>query len=193
MFYRSMRGSVRVLTALAVMAVGCTSAVQAKPYVVDIAASSIGFAGTHADNPFNGKITGFTADVDFDPAALDKSHIKAEFELATAATGNAMYDGTLPQADWFDVAQWPKATFVSRKILANDDGSYTASGDLTIRNITKPIDLKFTLSDLAKAPVTATGKLEIDRLAYDIGRKSDPKAEWVSQTITVDVKLVATP
>lgn len=166
----------------------------AAEYSVDTKASKITFSGTHADNPFSGSFGEWTALVTFDPADLGASKIVATFNTASAKTGNSMYDGTLPQADWFDVKTHPQATFTTTAITAKPDGSgYSAAGDLTIRGITKPVQFDFTLSDLAQSPVTAKGSFTLNRLDFDIGKKSDAPAEWVGRDITVSIDITATP
>ena len=165
---------------------------NAAVYNVDYAASSVSFSGTHADNPFTGKFEKWAAEIDFDPAHLDTSHIKTEFDLSTAKTGNAMYDGTLPEADWFNIKEFPKAEFVSKTIKENVDKSYEVTGDLTIRNITHPVTFHFTLSDLTKLPVKAKGEAVIDRLSYDLGKKSDASAEWVGKEVKINIEITAT-
>lgn len=164
---------------------------HAKPYVVDTAASTISFSGTHAGKPFEGKFNDWHATVDFDPRQLEKSKIEASFKLESAKTGNAMFDGTLPTADWFDVKNTPTATFASTSITQERDGAYKAQGTLTLRGQTVPISLLFTLSDIIKSPITASATLTIDRLAFGIGKQSDPKAEWVSQVIGIKMNIVA--
>lgn len=160
-------------------------------YTIDPAASHVKFAGEHAGTKFEGTFKEWTAEVSFDPAALEASRLKATFKPASASTGNKMYDGTLPSADWFDVANHPEATFVSKTITTGEGGAYVASGDLTIRGITHPATFTFTVSDVAKSPVTAKGSFVIDRLSYDLGKKSDATAEWVSKDITVTLEIVA--
>lgn len=166
---------------------------QAADYAVDYPLSTVTFSGQHAETDFTGRFDKWTAEISFDPADLAKSHIKATFDMTSAATGNAMYDGTLPEDDWFKVKEFPEGTFTSTEIRQNADQSYTATGDLTIRGITHKADLVFSLSDPAKPPVKAKGKLTIDRLAYDLGKKSDPEAEWVSKDIVITIDLTASP
>lgn len=166
---------------------------QAADYAVDKAKSHVAFAGEHAGTPFKGEFKSWTADISFDPAALGTSSVKVVFDTASATTGNKMYDGTLPNDDWFDTAKHPQAVFTSKEISAAGEGKYLAKGDLVIRGISKPVELSFTLSDLTKSPVIAKGTLVIDRLAYDIGKKSDSSAEWVSREIPVAFELHASP
>lgn len=169
------------------------SPVMAKPYVVDQGASAITFSGTHAGKEFEGKFGTWSAEIDFDAENLEGSTLSATFDLKDAKTGNAMFDGTLPQADWFDVKATPEGTFQSTQILAKGDNVYTAHGDLILRGITQPAVFDFTIADLSADPVVVTGEFPIDRLAFGIGAKSDAKAEWVSQIIEVKLNIVASP
>lgn len=168
-----------------------SSSAMAADYVVDTKASTIAFSGTHIGKEFKGQFSDWTADVSFDPVNLAGSHIKAVLKAASAKTGDMMYDGTMPEDDWFKVKEFPEITFVSKTIKENTDKSYTATGDLTIRGITHSADLVFTV-DLTQKPVVATGKLVVDRLTYDLGKKSDVKAEWVSKDIAIEINIKAT-
>lgn len=163
----------------------------AVPYTVDQSQSSVTFSGTQADTAFTGTFGKWAAAIDFEADNPAASKINANFDLASAVTGNKMFDGTLPQSDWFDVKNHPQASFTSTAMHKNADGSFQVDGDLTLRGITKPVSFPFTLDNEAGDVVNATATLKVDRLAYDIGRKSDDKAEWVSRDITVTIKLHA--
>lgn len=165
---------------------------QAKDYAVDYEQSKVEFSGTHADKPFNGTFDAWTAEISFDANDLAASKLSAAFWPATVKTGNVMYNGTLQQADWFDVKGYQQVTFTSTSITAKEDGQYTANGDLTIRDITKPVTFDFTLSDLEASPVKATGELAIDRLDFDLGKQSDASAEWVGKEIKIKLDITAT-
>lgn len=184
---------VSYFSAVALVALMFASPVLAKTYVVDKAASQISFMGTHAGKPFEGKFGTWQADIEFDPDNLEGSKIKAVFDLKDAKTGNAMFDGTLPQADWFDVKNTPQGVFESTQIMSKGDGVYAASGELTLRGVTQPVAFDFTIDDLSASPVKVKAEFPIDRLAYGIGQKSDASAEWVSQTIEVLLDIAATP
>jgi cytochrome b561 len=112
--------------------------------------------------------------------------------MASAVTGNKMYDGTLPSEDWFFVSSFPNSTFESNKISRNEDGTFHLDGILQIRDTKQPISFDFFISDTAAQPVTMTASFPLNRLGYGIGLKSDAEAEWVSRDIQVDLKIVAT-
>ena len=165
---------------------------HAAEYVVDKTQSKIEFSGTHAGKPFKGAFGVWDAVIVFDAANLAASSVKVTIDTASAKTGDAMYDGTLPTADWFDVKNHPQATFTSESI-SKKDGSYMAKGLLTIRGKAVPVAFDFALSDLTAPPVKTTFTVTLDRLAHDIGLKSDAKAEWVSKEIPITVTLKASP
>jgi polyisoprenoid-binding protein YceI len=160
---------------------------------VDNSKSSIKFAGEHAENPFKGAFESWKANIQFDATKLEESALDVTIDTASAKTGNAMYDGTLPTADWFDVKETPNARFISKSITRVPDGSYRADGTLTIRGVSKPFTLPFTLDpkDAAGKEVQANAVFSIDRLAFDVGKQSDGKAEWVGRDIDISLHIVA--
>lgn len=169
----------------------CSFPAVASEYRIDYDNSAVRFLGTHAGNEFRGVFEAWDGEIVFDTAYLDSSRIVIRFDLKSAKTGNGQYDGTLPTSDWFAVKKTPQGVFETTEISENEDGSYLAIGNLTLRDITKPVSFDFLLSDLSIQPVTAKGEVVLDRLDYDIGKKSDPKAEWVSREITVQFDITA--
>ncbi|GAB5389564.1 MAG: hypothetical protein Alpg2KO_25320 [Alphaproteobacteria bacterium] len=166
---------------------------QATDYTVDYAASEVAFTGEHAGNTFKGVFQDWKAEITFDPDDLANSTLSASFKTNSAKTGDQTYDGTMPSPDWFNSSATPDATFVSESITANPDGSYKATGPLTLRGLSRPVSFDFVVSDLATAPVTATAEFSLARMTWNIGAKSDPDAEWVSSDIGVSLKIVASP
>lgn len=78
-----------------------------------------------------------------DVSSDDFSHASAVFsaEVDSINTKVADRDAHLKSPDFFDAANHPKLTFASRKISKTGDGSYTLTGDLTIRGTTKEVVL----------------------------------------------------
>jgi polyisoprenoid-binding protein YceI len=170
--------------------INATSAFSAS-YVIDTNKSSISFSGTHAGNAFTGTFQLWIAKVDFDPENPSSGSITATIDLSSATTGNTMYDGTLPQSDWFDIKNTPQATFTSTSIRSTGEGTYFMTGNLNLRGIQQPVNIPFTLTKSDNGGLTANAKLSIDRMTFNIGAKSDPKAEWVSPMIDVAIAVSA--
>lgn len=143
--------------------------------------SEVVFAGEHAGMPFKGVFKQWDAEVSLPPAA--KPHIKANFVVSSAKTGNSTYDSTLPSGDWFDAENYPESQFESTdvKLIGKD---YEVSGLLNLRGINQPVT--FILKDQGDR---LTASFTIDRLAHKIGMESDPSAEWVSQHIKMTLIL----
>ena len=164
---------------------------HASSYKVEPAISSIAFSGEHAGTPFRGVFERYVVDIDFDPANVEATSIRATIDLASAKTGNKMFDGALPNDDWFDIKNSPNGLFKSTKVEKMLDGKYQVTGDLTLRGITHPVTFVFALDRDDVPEINASATLTVDRLAYDIGKKSDAKAEWVSKDIGITLKLIA--
>jgi polyisoprenoid-binding protein YceI len=152
--------------------------------------SRISFSGTHADKAFAGQIGSWSADIIFDPENLSASSVKASFDMSSLKTGDKTYDASLPQGEWLDSKKFATAQFTTQSITQKEEGRYEAVGTLTIKGqdipVTFPFDLKI---DGGKATMTA--QFSLDRLALNIGKISDPAAEWVSKLIEIKINLSA--
>jgi len=154
-------------------------------WVIDKDASRIAFSGIHAGRAFTGRFETWTGSVDFDPDAPNAGVVSLSVDLTSAKTGNALYDGTLPQNEWLDSKSKPLAEFRSASITKMPDGSYAMQGHLELKGHRRPIILPFAFIGHTDS-ADASGTLTINRADFDIGQKSDPKGEWVSPTIRVD-------
>lgn len=159
-------------------------------WVIDAAQSSIAFSGTHAGKPFTGKFRSWRGDVLFDPKDLEHSAIIIQIDTSSAATGDALQEKTLAGEEWFGSDRVKLARFSSRSIRTSGSDRYIVEGVLQIKGRSVPISLPFNLSINAKT-ANASGKLTLDRAAFDLGMKSDPKANWVSRNIVVTFALKA--
>lgn len=161
---------------------------QTNTWTVDPAQSSLGFEVQQGGNALTGTFKTWTASIDFDPDAPETANISAKIQPASVSTGNPQFDGTLPNADWFDAAAFPEAEFTATNVLLIEGNSYRATGTLKIKGISHPVDLDFTLKvdgDIAKAE----GQAILKRLDYNLG--SGIGAETVGDAVTVTLDLTA--
>lgn len=176
--------------ALAAILAGGTLPAAAATWTVDHKKSSISFGGQHMGREFTGRFNGWTADIRFDPAKPADSRVRVVIDLASAKTGDAMYDKTLPTADWFDTAKTRQAVFEAASVRQKGPNAYEADGKLTIRGKSVPVRLPFTLKINGKSAVM-DGKVVLKRTAWGIGQGSDAAGEWVSLDIPVQVHVEA--
>lgn len=156
---------------------------------IDAAASEIAWTGRHAGRPFRGTFERWSADIDFDPARPQAGVISATIETDSATNGVALHERTLPQKEWFDVANHPTASYRSTAIEAQPDGSWRMPGTLTIK--THPVALSPLTVTLEGGVLRITGAPVMDRRDAEIGTVSDPGAKWVSADITIEVDITA--
>jgi polyisoprenoid-binding protein YceI len=77
--------------------------------------------------------------------------INIEISAASIDTRSADRDGHLQSPDFFDVANFPKITFKSTSVKDGGEG-IVVTGDLTIKDVTKPLTIEFEYAGTAKDP-----------------------------------------
>lgn len=151
--------------------------------------SHIHFSGTHAGKTFKGEFTRWQAELGFDKATGTPA-IAVVIDTASATDGVPMHDRTLPQEEWFNASTYPFATYTAITADALSDNRYALPGTLTIKQhriAMAPLTLEQTGDTLR-----IYGELKIDRADMDMGMESDPKGEWVSREIRIQVNALAT-
>nr|WP_272211890.1 YceI family protein [Marinicella sp. W31]MDC2877780.1 YceI family protein [Marinicella sp. W31] len=181
--------NIKTLAAVFALAVPFASPAMAETWTVDRDNSTLGFEVLQGGKTLTGEFESWTASIDFDPEKPDDALITAEIDTASAATGKAQYDGMLPSADWFAVDEFASAEFTTDNVMLLDDGRYKADGLLTIKAITLPIELEFTL-DIDGDSAHAIGTATLQRKDYDLGPAVN--ADTVGETVTVTLDLTAT-
>ena len=181
------------VTSLALAALFVASAARAAAppaWAVDKAASSLGFASSMAGEGFTGAFRRWDADIRFDPANLAASSVTATIDVASVASGNADRDQALPTDTFLDAPAFPKATFVARHFSALGGGKYQADGVLTLRGISKPLSLPFTLA-IEGAQAKMTGQVAINRLAFGVGQGEWKAVTTIPAAVTVSIAITA--
>lgn len=153
--------------------------------------SSVGFTGSQQGTRFNGRFQTFSAKIDFEPGSPAAGSIVGTVQLDSVNTRDHDRDASLLDKDWFDVAQFPEAKFESKAIAATADG-FEATGDLTLKGVTKPSTLKFTFVPSETSGQTGSaqfaGQLVVNRFDFNVGEGWNDTS-WVGENVTVDIKL----
>jgi polyisoprenoid-binding protein YceI len=93
-----------------------------------------------------------------------------KIQAASVNTGSGMKDGKLKSKDFFDVEDYPLITFHSTKIVQTGPNTLDYLGDFTIRGVTKPEKLTFTLSGKGTGSGEITGTMAFDRKDYGMNK-----------------------
>ncbi len=117
---------------------------------IDVKHSLIEFAVKHMMvTTVKGRFNTFTGTVAMDEQNPSASSVTVEIDVASLNTADETRDGHLRSPDFFDVAQFPTATFKSTKVEALGDDRYRVIGDLTIRGVTRELPLEMTFEGQA--------------------------------------------
>lgn len=79
--------------------------------------------------------------IDFDPKKPEKTRIDATLEVDNLRTGDEARDAQLKSADFLDAQKFPTITFVATGAEPGTDGTFTVTGDLTVRGRTRQVSL----------------------------------------------------
>lgn len=111
-------------------------------YKIDAAHSEITFKVKHLMiTNVTGSFGTFDATMESEAADFSDAKISFEADVNSITTNNEQRDGHLKSDDFFAADKFPKLTFVSKSFTKKGDDTYTLTGDLTIRDHTKTIDL----------------------------------------------------
>lgn len=162
----------------------------AADWVVQPAASTLGFSGTQTGTAFTGRFTQWTAQIAYDPAHPEAAHVRITVQTASAHTGDIQRDEAMPGVDWFNASAMPQAVFDATGFTHLGGDKFTTTGTLTLRGVTRKLELPFTL-DVAGGTATAKGSLTLARTDYGVGQGAWSSGDWVGLTIGVHFTLVA--
>lgn len=176
---------------LVALLIAFPAAAAGSAWTVDKSKSTLGFRSQASGVPFTGRFKSWDAQIDFDPADLSRARVVATVDVGSVDTANEDRDELLPTSSFFDTAKFPRATFIASRFVAKGGNRYEAAGDLTIKGITKPLTLPFTLV-ISGNTAQMTGQIALNRSAFAIGTGQWASDETIDRTVTVTVNLTAT-
>ena len=155
------------------------------------AQSEVQFTARQMGVPLQGHFKKFDAQVSFDPAKLATSKITFTVDTGSATMGARETDAELPKSTWFNVPQFPQATFQSSAIKALGAGKFEVAGKLSIKGMARDVVVPVTLVQNG-ATTMATGALPLKRLAFKIGENEWADTSMVADDVQVNFKLALT-
>lgn len=119
--------------------------VQGGAYKLDPDHGKITWSVDHLGfSTYVGQFVNVQADLTLDPANPANSQLTATIPLTEVDSNSDGLDAHLQTPDFFDTANHPVATFVSRSVTvdADDPSEATVIGDLTLRGVTRPVTME---------------------------------------------------
>jgi polyisoprenoid-binding protein YceI len=180
-----------VLTAVLALSL---SAFAADNFNIDANHSAANFSVKHlAISNVHGRFTVVSGTITFDPSDASKSSVSAVIKADSINTDNSMRDKHLNSPEFFDTAKYPEIKFQSTSVRKVSQGQYVAVGNLTIKDVTKQVELPFSLTEgksMKGAPeLGIEAHLALDRVDYHVAY--DPNGMAISKNVNIELDVEA--
>ncbi len=125
---------------------------------------------------------------------LEHSKLSIEIDVASLKSdGGDKLDGHLKSADFFDVAKFPKASFVSDSFVKGADGNYTVTGTMEIHGVRKTLTFPAT-SSLTPQSLTLKSEFGISRKDFGVVYPGQPNNLIKDEILlTIELNLARSP
>lgn len=183
-----LQGLKQILTALTITCLTATA--QASEWKLDTASSKVGFL-LQGLLPINAVFEKFEGKASYDPKNLKDIKISFVAQADSLNAGLATY--RLKDQDNFNVDKFPKIEFSSSTATADNATQGKITGNLTMRNVTKPVTMNITLD-----PAQSTDKLVVFKgtasvKRSDWGMTSNPDLAADDVQLNVEGRLIPAP
>jgi len=141
---------------------------KGQKYVITPQNSQITFVGSKVTGSHNGSFGDFSGQIDYN-GTPEQSRVNINIKSDSINTDTPDLTKHLKTADFFDVAKYPEATFVSTAIKAGGEGgaSHTVTGNLTMHGVTKSVTFPATINVTPDA-ATVDSTFSINRKDFGI-------------------------
>lgn len=145
-------------------------------WTVDPMHTQVEFSAKHMGlMTIKGHFTGVQVAIDLDEDDFAASSVDATIDARTLTTNDERRDAHLKSPDFLHVEQFPAIRFKSTRIERAAHDRYSMAGDLTIRDVTRPVTLELTYSGQAKDPM---GGVHAGFSAYAAINRKDWGLTW---------------
>lgn len=186
-----------ILALSVVLALGGSTLAEAAEWQADTTHSVLTFKIRHLFSKVQGGFDEWSANLFFDPEAMEQASVEVTIQAASIDTGNEKRDGHLRSADFFDVEQYPTITFVSSMVEQTDEG-YLVHGTLTMHGVSKEIAIPVEFLGAGPDPwgrVRAgfSGSVTIDRKDYGMewNKALDKGGVMLGDEVEIDIEIEA--
>lgn len=168
-------------------------------YTIDPAHSRLGFVTRHAMvTKVRGQFSDVEGHIHLDEASPRDSTATVRIKTASIDTAQQQRDDHLRSADFFDVETYPEIVFRITAIEPKGGDLYAVSGELTIRDVAKPLTFDLEFTGLAHDPMGNTragfeGSTQINRKDWGLtwNAAMDSGGFLVSEKVTLELDISA--
>lgn len=153
--------------------------VEAGKWKVDKAHSNVKFNVTHmVVSEVEGSFKLFDGTMENTKSDLTDAKINFTVDVSSIDTDNERRDGHLKSDDFFNAEKFPSMKFTSTSMTSAGDNKYKLAGDLTIRDVTKPVEFDVSYG----GTITANGKTKLGFKAKTTINRFDYNLKWDKAT-----------
>jgi polyisoprenoid-binding protein YceI len=173
-------------TRLAVAAISLAIAIPALAAIakMDTAKSTVGIVFKQMNVAVDAKFKKFNANIDYNSAKPESSKASVEIDINSFDLGDPQYNAEVLKKEWFNAAQFPKASFVSTSMKTAANGKLDVTGNLSIKGKTVPASFSLSVKKDGATQIF-DGSLPIKRLAFNIG-----EGEWKDTGMVADEVVI---
>ncbi|GGI21273.1 YceI family protein [Oxalicibacterium faecigallinarum] len=191
MFTQSLSGKPTRWLVIAAAAIALP-ALAATALKTDVAKSKVTITFKQMNVPVDAQFKKFNAAISYDAATPENSKANVDIDVTSFDLGDPMYNQEVQKKEWFNTAQFPKATFASTQIKAGAAGKLDVTGKLTIKGKSSDVSFPLTVKKEGTAHVFE-GTLPIKRLTYGIGDGEWKDTSIVADDVSIKFRVVAAP
>ncbi|MEM6985422.1 MAG: YceI family protein [Pseudomonadota bacterium] len=170
------------------------SAVPSGQYALDSTHAYINFQYNHLgfSNPTL-SFDDFSVDLNLNADDPTQSSVNVTVDVNSVVTGSEIFHDHLTGGDWFDVANNPEITFQSTSMAMQDDGSYKVMGDLTVKGMTKPLELTVMINGAKNHPMSGKPVVGLDaagqllRSDFGLGKHAPFVGDDVAVSLSIEM------
>jgi polyisoprenoid-binding protein YceI len=157
----------------------------------DPAKSNVTITFKQLNVPVDASFKKFNAQISYDAAKPETSKANVDIDVSSFDLGDPEYNREVMKKEWFNAAQFPKASFISSQIKPGAAGKLDVTGKLTIKGKTTDVSFPLTVKKDGANQVFE-GMLPIKRLTYNIGDGEWKDTSMVADEVTIKFRVVAT-
>jgi polyisoprenoid-binding protein YceI len=156
----------------------------------DPAKSNVSAVFKQMNVPVEARFKKFNAQIDFDNTKPDSSKASVDIDIRSIDLGDAEFNSEAQKKEWFNAAQFPKASFVSTSIKPVGGDKFNVSGKLAIKGKTADVNFPLVVKKEGATQVFE-GTLPIRRLAFNIGEGEWKDTSTVADEVVIKFRIVA--
>lgn len=190
MFFRSTLGKTNRWIAAAAICIA-VPAIAATALKTDTTKSTVTITFKQLNVPISAKFKQFNAQISYDAAKPETSKANVDIDIASFDLGDPEYNKEVMKKEWFNAAQFPKASFVSSQIKTGANGKLDVIGKLTIKGKTTDVSFPLMVKKEGSAQIFE-GVLPIKRLTYNIGEGEWKDTSMVADEVAIKFRVLTT-